>query len=409
MQLLVVMLICLTGAIFAGGFQLNEHGARALAMGNAFTSVADDPSAIYWNGAGLSFIEGTQVMGGINLIAPVTSFRGVYPSVQEYDMVKQVFTPFHVYATHNMNNGFAFGLGITVPYGLGSEWNEDWVGRYLAVKTDVMAFTVTPVVAYKVMENLSVSAGLSYSWATVKIAQKSSQRPFAGDAFVHLEGKDNSAFGYNFGVMYKPITGLSLGASFRSEIKYDFKGTATSTGASQLSSSLPSGDIKANLTTPVNISFGASYQLLQDLKIAADVEFVGWSSYDTLAIDFVNANLKDIASPRDYKDTYYLRFGAEYNLLRNLMIAGGIYYDKQPVETNYLNPSLPDGNRLGFSAGLTYKMNNGLTISGTYLFVRAAETTVSNSMESYTPGFTPFNGTYNSSATIASVTLTYGF
>lgn len=409
MQLIVVMLVYLTGMTFAGGFQLNEHGARAMALGNAFTAVADDPSAIHWNGAGLAFLEGTQVMAGINLIAPVTTFRGVYPSVQQTDMVKQKFYPPHFYATHKINSDLAVGLGFTVPYGLGSEWPDTWVGRYLAVKTDVMCFVVKPVVAYKVLNNLSISAGLDYSWATVKISQKTSQAPFAGDAFVHLEGKDNSSYGYNFGVLYKPTPELSFGASYRSQIKYTLKGTATTEGASQLSTRLPSGDITADLTTPSNFQIGVSYKFTEDLRISTDYQFVGWSSYNVLAIDFANPSLKDIASPRDYEDTYFIRFGAEYNLLRNLTVQGGLYYDNKPVENDYINPSLADGNRLGFSLGLTYEVASKLKVSGSYLFIRAAQTTVSNSQESYTPGFTPFNGTYNSSANIGTVTLSYGF
>ena len=111
-----------------------------------------------------------------------------------------------------------------------------------------MVFSAPLVVSWAILDNLSISAGGSYSFANVTITQMYSQTPFTGDAFIKLEGDDNSAFGYNFGIMWKPVKNVSVGASFRSEVNYDFEGTATSTGAEQLSSELPAGDISDELT-----------------------------------------------------------------------------------------------------------------------------------------------------------------
>ncbi len=404
---LILFLLLAFGKVMAGGFQINEHGARAMAMGGAFTAIANDPSALYFNPAGILQLSGTHFMLGTTMIAPVSSFRGVYPSVTQYDMEKQSFFPTHFYFTQSLNSDLAVGLAFTTPFGLGTKWGDDWVGRYLAINTSLMVFTVSPTVAYKLTDNLFVSAAFVYSFANVKISQKSSQSPFQGDAFTSLDGKDNAAFGYNLGLLFKPVESLSIGVSFHSNIKYDFKGSATTTGAPQLSSMLPNGDVTATLKTPLNLTVGVAYDVMPELKLSADFQYVGWSSYDTLKVTFANPQYGSLASPRMYDNSYILRLGAAYKLNSDLAVEGGIYFDKNPVKPEYVNPSLPDANRLGFSIGASYKLTENLNVDAAYLFIRSSQLTVNDSKESYTEGFTAFNGTYNSYANLASITLSY--
>jgi long-chain fatty acid transport protein len=398
--------------VFAGGFQLNEHGAKAMGMGGAFTAVANDPTAIYWNGAGLTQLWGTNFVIGGTMITPASSFRGVSPLITEYKTDDQIFYPPHFFASHRISRDFAVGLGFTVPFGLGTKWADDWVGKYLALKTELMVFTVSPVLAYQVTDELSVSAAFVYSFANVEITRKNSQTPFEGDAFIQLKGDDNAAFGYNLGLMYKPIETLSLGVSFHSQVVYDFKGTANAEGAQQLidAKQLPvDQDITAELTTPMNLAFGVAYDVLPNLKFSADFQYVGWSSYDTLSVDFTDPNFTDLASPRLYDDSYIVRLGTEYKPSKNFGLLAGIYFDKNPVKPEYLNPSLPDANRFGLSFGIDYNIIDNLGISASYLHIFASQLRVTDSEESYTPGFSPFNGTYNSSANIAALSLSYGF
>ncbi len=397
---LLVLSALYIGTIHAGGFQLNEHGARAMGMGGAFTAVADDPSAMYFNGAGLTQLYGWNIMAGTSFIAPSSEFRGILPDVTSYKTKAQTFIIPNAYVTYGAKD-WAAGLSFNVPFGLGTEWPTDWPGRYLALKTDVRCYTITGEGAYKLMDNLSVSAGLVFSFGTVTITEKNPQTPFPGDAFITLDGKDNSAFGYSFGVLYKPIPKLSFGASFHSQIKYNFTGTATTVGASQLAANLPAGAISADLTTPFNLTFGAAYDVMPELKLSLDFQYVGWSSYDTLAVNF--ANVPRVASPRLYDNSYIIRFGAEYKLTSELAIDAGIYFDNNPVKPQYVNPSLPDANRICPSIGVNYLVTPHFTVAASYLFIRSSELTVTNSAE----GNPPFNGTYNSFANIGSISLSY--
>lgn len=403
------IMLALSQAVFAGGFQINEHGARAMAMGGAFTAIANDPSAIYFNAAGITQLRGFHLMLGTTMIAPDATFRGVTPAITEYKMNSQSFFPTHFYATYQVNKDLFIGLGFTTPFGLGTKWNDNWVGRYLAVKTDLKTFAINPSIAYKLSDQLSISGSFEYSFASVTITQKTPQTPFNGDAFVHLTGKDNSAFGYQFGILYKPVHKLSIGASFHSQIKYNFAGTVNTTGAQQLidAKKLPEGDANAPLTVPMNLSVGIAYDFLPQLKISAEFQYIGWSSYDTLKVNFADPAYEDIASPRMYNNSFILRLGGEYQLASNISVDAGILYDKNPVKPEYLNPSLPDANRLGFSFGVNYKLTSSLQADLGYLFIRGQQTAVTNSKETYTEGNTPFNGTYNTSASLLSLSLSY--
>lgn len=397
---LIVLSLSISANLYAGGFQLNEHGARALAMGGAFTAVANDPSAIYWNGAGLSYLQGTNIVFGVSLIAPISSFRGVTPNVTKYRGKNLVFYPAHFFASHQLSDKFTVGLGFTTPFGLGTEWDENWIGKYLAVETSLQTFIVTPVIAYKPIESFSISAGFVYSFANVLITRKSPLQPiFASDAFVHLEGDDMFAYGFNAGIMFKPTKCISIGASYHSEVNYKFEGMATSTGPDQVAASLPKGDITAELTTPQNIAGGIAVDLSEKFKISADFQYVGWSSYDKLEVVFTETGVVS-SSPRLYDDSYIVRLGSSYKFNDQVTFMGGVYYDKNPVSTKYLNPTLPEADRIGLSCGIEAQIFENLSVQGSYLFIRGKQITISDSEEAYTPGGSGFNGTYNTYANI---------
>lgn len=403
----ILFTILLSCSVYAGGFQLNEHGARALAMGNAFTAVANDVSAIYWNGAGLTQLEGTNFMVGTTLITPGSSFE-MQSTGTKYDAESQVFFPSHFFASHKFSSQFSAGIGFTSPFGLGTKWDDNWAGRYLALETELKIFTISPVVAFAVTEELSLSAGLIYSWADVLITQKA-PKPLAiggGDAFISLEGDETSAFGYNFGVLYKPTEDLSIGASFHSQVKYSFEGSATTSSVPAAAAAMyPHGNLNAELKTPFNLAAGVAYNVSKDLLLALDVQVVGWSSYDTLKVNFEEANLSDIASPRLYDDSFIIRLGGDYKASDKLNVLAGIYYDKNPVDKDLISPSLPEGNRLGFSAGVHYNFTANLGVAASYLYIYTFETEVTNSKQLL--GTTPFNGTYTINAHVASVSLSY--
>jgi long-chain fatty acid transport protein len=286
-------------------------------------------------------------MFSTHLVAPQTKFRGVSPYVDQYRSENRVFFPTHLFVSHTLNDKWAIGLGFTQPFGLGTTWDENWPGKYLAIETGLKTYVVSPVVSFKPIETLSISAGFLYGFANVKITRKSPLSSlFAEDAFVELEGSDNFAYGFNAGLMFRPKDFISIGASYSSEMEYEFEGTATTIAPSQFASQVPSGNITATLTTPQNIAAGIAVDVTKELKLSAEYQYIGWSSYDTLAVYFEDEAFTDIASPRLYKNSYILRFGAYYRLNEQVGLMGGFYFDNMPVDPENLNPSLADSDRL---------------------------------------------------------------
>lgn len=405
----IILIFSVAVKIYGGGFQINEQGARAMAMGGAFTGLANDPSALYFNPAGITQLSGTHFMAGVTLIFPSSSFRGPSPSTTEYNMKDQTFNPINFYGTYQFNNELYFGLSVTNQYGLGTLWDDNWVGNTMAVKTDLKTFFFNAVAAYKLTDQLSVSAGFIYALGNVEISRYTSFSPFTGMAKVTLKG-DGHAFGFTAGILYKMSSELSFGLSFRSQAKFNLTGDANSEGGpAAVQPLLPKGGISSEITTPLNITFGIAAHPITKLTVTADFQYIGWSSYDKLSVDFADPNLEDLSSYRGYEDTYIIRFGAEYQLLDKLALRGGLLYDKNPVKDELLDPTLPDANRLGFNVGFGYKLAQNFSVDVAYLFLRFAERTIINSQQSYTWGNAPFNGTYNSTAHLIAFNLSYNF
>ncbi len=406
-KLLTIALLVFTHTIInAGGFQVNEHGSRAMGMGGAFIAVANDPSAIYFNPAGLTQLKGINFMLGATFIAPRTTFRGPSPSIDEHKMVRQIFYPINLYASYQVNDKLTVGLGLNNPFGLGTKWPEDWVGRFMATETRLRTFFFTPTLSYKISEGISVGWGLDFVYGQVLLKRKADLSPFAGEANVKLEGS-GTGFGYRFGILAKPFKDFSVGFSYRGDVKISFDGTAETTGPAQLQGNLPNGDVTTELTTPQNFNFGVAYRVMPKLLLAASLQYVTWSSYKDLKVNFVDPKWPDLSSPKNWFDSYIVRFGGEYNLLSYLDVRAGLIYDKNPIRDEYVDPTLPDSDRLGLTLGAGYKMNN-LTFDLSYMFLRVAERTISSSKVYYS-GNTPFNGTYNTTTHLFGFNVTYNF
>ncbi len=406
------LLALFSGFVFAGGFQINEHSARVMAMGGAFTGLANDASAAYYNPAGITQLSGWQVSLGTTIIKPFASFRGVYPATTEYDLQKQTFTPINVYVVGKLTENLSLGLSVNNPFGLGTRWDDDWVGRYLAVNTDLKTFYYGLNLAYKINDMFSVAAGISYAMANVTIMKYVPiPDPISGDFKLTLKG-DDSAIAYDLALFFKPSDALSFGISYRSSTPFEFKGTATSEQyPQQLEGQLPSGDISASFTAPMNISAGLAWHANNQFVVTADYQYVGWSSYDKMEVVF-NDGRKSTAI-RDYQNSWIARIGGEYSLNNSVngAIRAGFLYDKNPVKDEYVEPSLPDANRMGFNVGIGWNcmFAPNLRIDLAYMYLRFDERTISNSKVSYTSGNSPFNGTYNSYAHLFAVNFSYKF
>jgi long-chain fatty acid transport protein len=392
----LLVLIPLTAA-FGGGFQLNEHGARALGQAGAFAARASDLSAIYFNPAGLAFQKGAQVYVGVTLIMPKTSFFGPdqLNTNQETKMVSQTFNPINVYASCQITDDLVVGMGVNNPYGLGTEWPADWSGRFISTKVDLQTFFFTPTIAYKLGDKFSIGVGMNYATGKVTLKRVLSD-PFDPHANASIEA-NGTGIGWNAGAMYKAPNDFSIGVSYRSQVKIDANGTAV---FDPMRSVYPAGDVSSSLTLPATGFLGVAYSPLKNLTLEADYQYVGWSSYKELAVTFKKDNSVS-TSPKNYEDTYLIRVGGEYTM-GDWQLRAGYIYDHTPAPAKYVEPLLPDASRNEVSVGLGYKLTRNITIDLAYLFIkfdqRKAEQTELN-----------FDGTYNSTANLFAVDFGFSF
>lgn len=399
---LALLVLVIASVAFAGGYQLNEHGARATAMGGAFVARAADASAIFFNPAGLAFQKGINILAGGTLILPSTKFKYDVNS-KETSMNSLVFFPPNVYGTYEASDEIVVGLGIFSPYGLGTEWPDSWDGQLLAVKATLQTFYVNPTISYKVNDELSVGLGLSYVYGSVDLKQRLPQNPLnpaqyprSTDGTLSLSGT-GSGFGFNLGVLYKPMPELSVGASFRSLTDIEFSGTAEFSG--MLSPTFKNGDGKAKLPMPTDIFVGAAYQVMPELSIEGDFQYVDWTAYDKLTVTLPSP-LGVQTTNKTWNAGYLLRGGAEYKYDAEWTLRGGVILDLSPQPPSKTEPMLPDGDRVDISVGAGYKIDQNWSVDVAYMLVLFMERKTNNPS---------LPGTYNSTAHLIGFDVAYAF
>ena len=418
---LVVLMVCGASA-FAGGYQLNEHGARGMAMGGAYVAQASDGSAMYFNAAGLAFQSGFKIMLGGTMIMPSSTFKAT--SGKSTDMVSQTFTPVHAYLSYSFDNGLVVGVGVFNAYGLGSEWPIDWDGRQMSVKTDLTTWYINPTVAYRFSDQFAIGAGVSYVAASVKLSQRvptlgslAPLAPSATDGTVALDGTGNS-INWNVGLMYKPTKDLSFGVSYRSLTKVDFSGTAAFSGMSVLSSFFPGGTGTTTLPFPSDLFAGVAYNITKDFTVEADYQYVGWSSYDQLVLGLptgpaspLGVLQKPSTLVKNWDNAYLIRVGAEYRM-GTLALRAGFIYDKTPQPDAVVEPMLPDANRMEFTVGLGYDISKNVNVSACYQFISFSDrngTIISKTALYPNIPATAYPGAYSNSANLFSISLGFSY
>jgi len=402
--LLAMMLLVLAPAVRGSGFLIYEHGAAAMAMAGAFTSLAKDPSALWHNPAGLAFLEGTQIMGGSTFIFPSGSVEFPdYPGSPSYDQVHKIFYPPNFYISHQLSDKTVIGLGVTSPYGLGIEWPEPetFPWRYLGTKSDMITFCVNPAVAYKLTDRFSLGLGVSFIYS--KLTQSITQYMMMGESGIDVPADvdvDGTAFGFNAGLLYKG-NGYRVGLNYRSRFTLDYKGTVSLDIPVYETPFAGTGETSFNF--PDLVTLGVSFDLSQKLVWAVDFHYFFWSTYDSYTFHFEVPDLaltEDLTVPTLWKDSYIARTGLEYMATDRLALRAGFAFDKSPQPASTMDTSLPDADRTTLTCGFGYKLGR-LTLDFAYQFENFRERT------SERPDI--FQGTFKTQAHLFGIDLGYKF
>ncbi len=399
---------------FAGGYEIYEHGARAIGMAGAYTAIAEGPSAVFYNPAGITDNAGLQIGLGTALIKPMGSFTSA--SGVKTDQESQLYTPSHLYATYQINEKLTAGFGFFTPFGLGTEWPEDWSGKYAAVKTELQTFYLNPTIAYQATPRLSLAVGFDYIISTVELGSKipvmNPLPPYQllGETDLKLTGAGD-AMSFNAGLLFKASEEVQLGLSYRHSADIEYDGDVEFTAPAPFAALFPSGGGGAEMHMPSVLAAGISYMPMEKWTFAADVNWFGWSGADSIAITFETpfgnpaAPTKASALIQDYKDTFILRLGAEYQFSDVLALRAGYGYDQSPLQDEHLSATLPGANRNNVALGMGYTLGN-MDIDLAYFVVLFAERTSENAEPAYA-GL--LNGDYDTTAHIFNVSVGYRF
>jgi long-chain fatty acid transport protein len=453
------LLTLAAGQALGSAFALQEQNGSGL--GNAFAggaAVAEDASTIFFNPAGMSRLTNTQIVVAGSLVCPSAKFsdNGSQPatSLQPLggtggDAGSCAGVP-ALYMSVPINAQWVFGLGINAPFGLKTEYDSNWLGRFQAVESKVDTININPAVSFKANDMITVGGG--FSWQRVK-ATLTSQVNYAGaialaaqtaaaagqippsavapvigayagsESSANVSGNDNG-YGWNVGLLVEPDKQTRIGFAYRSWIKYTINGTANFNNppvpalpptlapvagalAGAVNSVLSNGNVTLGLRVPETINLSVFRQVDDKWDVMADLQYTGWQSVQ--ALNIVRSTGVTLSNtPENFNSTLRGSIGANYHYTNEWMFRGGIAYDQSPVNNTDRTPRLPDEARTWFAAGAQYKLNPQWVFDFGYAFLYIKNAAINQNAGS-TATYGLINGTYHSNVNIASLQLTYTF
>ena len=361
----------------AAGFAIYEWSARDFALGGATVGRADDPAALASNPAGITQLDGIQVMAGVMPIKPLMTVVADGVSYDSDD--DSIFFPPHFYATWKVNDRYSVGLATFSRFGLGTKFDENWAGRYNSYEATIESMSINPNVAVKVTDNFSAAFGVEAMY--LNFIQKKKLRMFDGggalaDGNAKLEA-DGMGYGFNIALHYQPCPYARLGLSYRSPVTMKVNGDADFSNISGTPAAIGAfKDTSASgvVTLPDSFSLGVAMYPMEKLSVEVGAVYTLWSKYDELKINFgdrlnpFDPTSDQTVSPKNWDDVWRLNIGVEYAALDWLDVRLGYVWDQSPAKDSTIDYLLPDSDRHMFSGGLGFHKDNwGLDMSYSYL------------------------------------------
>lgn len=381
-----VMLALVSQTAAAAGFSLIEQSASGQGLSYAGAAAnAEDASVMWFNPAGLTQIEGHQLIGAVHVIAPKAQFRneGTYSplgltSGGNDDGATIGVVP-NLYWKGRVGD-YDLGLGINVPYGQHLSYDADWVGRYHATETNLKTVNINPALARKLNEQWSFGFGLNAQYVDLILESKlnNALAGGVGDANAKITA-DSWAYGFNFGLFYQPTLSTDLGFAFRSKVTHDAKGKVDYSDNLNPTLAAVKKLTDANVTSTVHLPATASFSIKQavgeNLHLLADATWTQWSDYKELVIEFDSAQ-DEFNARQDFKDSWRLSLGGMVELTEAVKLRAGVALDQTPISSEInRSPRTPDSDRKWVSVGLGYELSKTLNLDVAYshLFAERAD------------------------------------
>jgi Long-chain fatty acid transport protein len=401
-------LFCTSGLARANGFQLPEAGTRAMGMNNAFVAVADDASALWYNPAGLAFLEGGHLMlGGVGIIVPGTKFTAnssntafAVGTTARSDRKNFLIPHLHVALT-DPKMGVSYGLSVTSPFGL----ETDWTGTVLATSTApfslksvtfsrIELFNINPNIAFKITDHIAIGGGFDYVY----------MKDVDFNTSILTQNADGDGWGGNVSLMYKDEM-FSVGVSYRTQVAIRVTGTASSTLGGKATA-------VSGVKLPDMVNAGFAFRPTKTLLISAEADWTNWSKFDRLLFNYsspltvpVKGGITTSVTEEEWHPTVTARVGVEWRAQDRLRLRVGYAYDPSPVNDKNFSPGIPVNDRHLISAGAGYDFTKNLTVDVAYMYLKQKDLhqTASTSVAALR------NGLYEGSAHLAAMSMRYRF
>lgn len=418
---LTALALGITGALAMGnaqasGFQIRENSVQN--MGRAFAGTATsigDASAVTNNPAAMSTFEERTVRNDLSLIDLTADFEGGGTTAVGTPLtgndggdpgdLTAVPALAAVFPMSDALDNLTFGVSVNAPFGLKTEYDPNWVGRYSAITSDVKIIDLTLAASVAITDRFSVGLGLVTERAEVTLTNALDYgtavcagsgnpancfnpaypfRPQQNDGFLDVSGHDTS-MGWVLGVHARPTDRLTIGLSHRSEIDHTLHGTADFTAPAAVQAVLGAGvadtAVTAPLTTPSITTVGVRYEFTDSFRMLLDYQQTGWSSLEAVRIYRPNGALLGSES-FDWQDSEMWALGAEFDLSDAFTLRGGVATDETPTNDLHRTPRLPDNDRMLYSVGLSWNVSDHMTVDAAYTRIEIDAPTINGARAS---------------------------
>src|SRR5574341_461399 len=396
----VVVLLSDPHGVAASGFSIYDFGAAEQAKGNAVVAQVDAPSAVFYNPAGLTGLEGTDLQVGTTAVFPKTTFQSNVPGLDTRGDAGPAF-PSYLFVSQQVGSSWGMGLGIFAASGNKVDYPNDWEGRFVVTSAELRQVHLARSMAYRVSPQVSVGAGLVVTRADFQQASQIDLSAFGlSEGTADLEG-DGYGLGANIGVQAR-LGATLLGAVYKSASSISFDGDARFQVPALVAPSFPNGGMETSLKFPQMIIVGAATRAIPRLTLEGDVQWSNWNTWDSQNIRFDNNTLavQDTSVPLDWQDTWTFRIGGQYDVSDAVALRAGYSFDPSAVPDATLSPVFPEPDKHQVTVGL------GVTRgSWTVDFLYGVLITESRHANNALTGLPNHNGTYDSSAQAAGLSV----
>lgn len=372
---------CCATLMFGAGFQVLEQGAANIgnAMAGATANANSDASAAYWNPSAAMFttkVGDLQTDVSMNFIIPSFEFEnnggttgpfGSPASGSDGGNAGQVEEIPNFFAVYRLSEDFALTFSMTAPFGIGTEYEADWVGRFHGISSRITTFDFNPSVAWKLTDWFSISAGASAQWVHARLTQ-ATLNPLTGAEGIARVSGDSWSAGANIGATIQYDEDGRFGFAWRTKVSHDIEGNFSAFGNLQA--------VNAGLVLPQSFTIGWYQRLrgdyLRKFALMAEYAYTCWSSFDSLTINRESGGVLS-NTPEEWKNVSRVALGMHFypdTFKDKMTVRLGVAWDESPVRSAELRTvRIPCSDRIWVTTGITYKYDNNIDLGMSYGYI----------------------------------------